>query len=225
MHRVTFKTTRGEELKARTIDEIMSRILLQEKLRARLGLITEDLLKYPNQNKKNPNTQKVMVEKKIRYFVSRLLNRRNQSQFSKTSQKVTTLENILKELGFTCFSKEIIPRKSHRINFYFIIVALRGQKRNDHALLTENIEVIPETKVHSHLKQNTSPLSHTMHHTCTKNWWALKADCRFTETWNTQLIFRAENLTDIMEKKILARSIAFREKQKQGHKSRLIKGR
>lgn len=53
-----------------------------------------------------------MAEKKIKYFVvSRLLNRRNQSQFSEMCQKVTTLENIPKELGFTCFDKEIIPGK------------------------------------------------------------------------------------------------------------------
>lgn len=55
-----------------------------------------------------------------------------------------SLENILKELGFTCFNTEIIPGKCHRINFYFIVVALRGQKnpnqtnekKNDRALLT-----------------------------------------------------------------------------------------
>lgn len=70
-----------------------------------------------------------MAEKKIKYFVvSRLLNRRNQSQFSEMSQKVTTLENIPKELGFTCFDKEIMPGKCHRINFYFTVVALGVQK-------------------------------------------------------------------------------------------------
>jgi len=68
-----------------------------------------------------------MAENKIRYpFVSRLLNKRNRSQFSEVSQKVASSENILKELGFRCFNKEIIPGKSHRIKFYVIVVALGG---------------------------------------------------------------------------------------------------
>lgn len=130
MHTVTFKSTRGEELQARTIDEIKPKTLLQGKLRTRLGLSTEALLKKTKPNQRKPNTQKVMAQKKIRYFaVSRLLNRRTHSQFSETSQKATSLENILKELGFICFHKEIIPRKCHRINFYFLVVALGGQKR------------------------------------------------------------------------------------------------
>lgn len=54
MHTVTFKSTRDEELQARTIDQIMPKTLLQGKLRTRLGLSTEDLLKKPKPNQKEP---------------------------------------------------------------------------------------------------------------------------------------------------------------------------
>lgn len=115
--------TYREELQTRTIDGIMPKTLPQEQLRTRLKLSTEDLLKKkktkttkPKQtNKTNKQSKvkylKVIAEKKIRYLFL-VGNRRNQSQFSKTSQELSFLENILKELGFLSFNEVSFSQKN-----------------------------------------------------------------------------------------------------------------